>query len=41
MIMKKGFIKTQDVFTKNLGYSMQNVCNKNVAYCKIIFSVIL
>lgn len=31
----------QDVFTKNLGYSMQNVYNKNVAYCKIIFNVIL
>lgn len=31
----------QDLFTKNLGYSMQNVCNKNAAYCKIIFNVIL
>jgi len=31
----------KDVFTKNLGYSMQNVCNKNAAYCKIIFNVIL
>lgn len=31
----------RDIFTKNLGYSMQNVCNKNVAYCKIIFNVIL
>lgn len=30
-----------DVFTKNWGYSMLNVCNKNVAYCKIIFNVIL
>jgi hypothetical protein len=30
----------RNIFTKNLGYSMQNVCN-NVAYCKIILNVIL
>jgi hypothetical protein len=31
----------QDVYTKNVAYWMPSVCNKNVAYCKIIFSVML
>jgi len=32
--------KWRNVFTKNWGYSMLNIHNKNVAYCKIIFNVI-
>jgi len=33
--------KWRDVLTKNWGYSMLYVHNKNVPYCKIIFNVIL
>jgi hypothetical protein len=30
-----------DVCTKNAAHWMLSVCNKNVAYCKIIFNLVL